>query len=248
MRSGSLCALLVITHGATRPVQEHTVLVGMVGADTVAVDRYLRDETKLEGVLFVREPQPHTMHYKAMFAPEGRFALMELTWRDVDGNDVQSARITFGVDSIRSELKDTSVHSFSAPTSLDAIPLPPRPWAMHAYSLVEHAAIIITMSEMRGEGKMPWIMAGETEAVTRRTRRLGADTFEIDYVGGPVRVQVDEGGRVVWLYGELDSVTIVVRRGESDVDLAGLAASFASRDTLKSLPRQSCSRRPSAAC
>lgn len=232
MRTVSLCVVLVLTHGAARPAQKYTVLIGTVGADTIAVDRFLRDETMLEGVLLVRAPHTHTMHYKGTFAPEGRFALMEITWRDPAGNDMRSAKITFGVDSIRSELKEMAIESFSAPPTLDAIPLPPKPYARYAYSLLEHASIVITLSEMRGEGQMPWILVGGSAADTLRTRRLGANTYEIDYVGGSVRMQVSEDGRLAWMTGTIDSVAFVVQRADGDVDMAGLTAAFAKRDTL----------------
>jgi hypothetical protein len=232
MRAASLCVLLVLTHGAARPAQEHTVLVGTAGGDTIAVDRYLRDETKLEGVLLVREPRPHTLHYKGTFAPEGRFALLEITWRDAAGNDMGSAKITFGVDSIRSRLKHTAIESFSAPPVLDAIPLPPKPYTRYAYSLLEHASIVITQSEMRDEGVMPWILMGARAADTLRTRRLSGNTYEIDYIDGSVRVQVGEDGRIARMDGTIDSIVFVVQRAAGDVDLAALTSSFASRDTL----------------
>jgi hypothetical protein len=239
LRPGCIGALFVLAHGASLPTQEYTILVGTVGTDTVAVDRFLRDELKLEGVLLVRQPRAHTLHYKAALAPEGRFTHMEMTWRDAEGNDMRTARITFGVDSIRSQLKDSNVRSFSTPPSLDAIPLPPRPWASHAYSILEHAAIVITMSQKGGDVELPWVMADDTSVVTKRARRVGADTLEIEFIAGLVRAGVGEDGRLVWMSGEIDSVTTVVRRAETDIDIDSLKAAFASRDTMGRYPASS---------
>jgi hypothetical protein len=239
---GDLCFLLLLAPGSTPPAQEFATLVGMAGADTVAVDRFARDETTLEGVLLVRTPRTHTMHYKAMLVPGGRISQLEMVWRDATGTEMRSARITFGVDSIRSIWKDGVEKSVSAAPSLAAIPLPPRPYAYQAYSMLEHAGMVVTMAKKPGLVPVEWMLTGGTKSLERRARRMRGDTLEIGFVDGPVRMHLGEGGRLVWLSGELGGTAIVIRRSETDVDLAALTASFARRDTAAPTPRRQAGR------
>jgi hypothetical protein len=231
LQIGGLSALLLLTHGAMRPAQEYSALIGMSGTDTIAVDRYTRNETTLEGVLLVRSPYTHTLHYTAMLAPDGRFSTLEMVWRNLDGHELRKARIAYGVDSIRSQLSDPTERSFSALPTLDAIPLPPRPYAYNAYAMLEHAVLVITMAKKTTDPALEWILAGATEALARNGHRLSGDTIEVGFLDGPLHAVVDTTGRLVWLSGDVDGRTIIVQRSESDVDLSALATSFASRDT-----------------
>ncbi len=224
---------LLFVASTTQPSeQQHTTLVGTIGSDTVAVDRFIRSAEHIEGVLFVRRPQPHTMHYKAALAPEGRFSLMEIIWRDTKGVETRSARISFGVDSIRSELKDGSVRKFSAPPTLDAIPLPPQPYASHCYALLEHAAIVLLMSKQPVMTDIEWISAGATKVEKRRIRRSVGDTIAIDFMAGPVRVYADTERRAIWLTVGNKPAQVVVKRSDKDINIEKLVASFVRRDRL----------------
>jgi hypothetical protein len=235
---GGLCVLLLFVPGSTPPAQDFATLVGTAGTDTVAVDRFTRDETTLEGVLLVRTPRTHTMHYKALLVPGGRFSQLEMVWRDATGAEMRSARITFGVDSIRSTWKDGVEKAVSAAPSLGAIPLPPRPYAYQAYSLLEHAGMVVTMAKNPVSGPVEWMLTGATETVEGRARRMRGDTLEIGFLEGAVRMRLGESGRLVWLSGVLGGTAIILQRSEADVDLAALTASFARRDTAARMPRR----------
>jgi hypothetical protein len=226
--------LLLMTYGAT-PSAQYTTLVGTVGTDTVAVDRFTRNTTTLEGVVFVRRPQPHTMHYKAALAPEGRFSRVEIIWRDAKGVEMRTANISFGVDSIRTEMKGTTALSIAAGPTLDAIPLPPQPYSSHAYSTLEHAAMMLLLTTNRPAAKeLEWIVAGNSKAAKHRVTRVAGDTVEIDYVGGQVRALLGNKDRrlIAMSIGGAPQLTLI-RRSASDINIARLTAAYAARDGIK---------------
>ena len=233
-RSSILAAwsVLFVAAGATTGKDDYTTLVGTIGNDTVAIDRFVRTVNRLEGVVLIRRPHVQTMQYKALLAPEGRFTSMEIVWRDAKGVETRSANISFGTDSIRSQTKDSVSRSYGAPPSLNAIPLPPQPYSANCYSLLEHAAIVLLMAARPPLANLEWINAGASKVEKRSIRRTNGDTVDIDFVAGSVRAVVDSTHRVAWLsIGTAPSVT-VVKRSATDVDIAKLTAAFAARDTL----------------
>jgi hypothetical protein len=228
--------LLIIT-GARSNAPQAVSLVGTIGNDTVAVDRFVRDATVLDGVVFVRRPTPHTLHYKATIAPPaGRFTQLEIVWRDARGTETRSAKMSFGVDSIRSELKAGGVvRSAGALPALDAIPLPPSPDAVHTYALLEHAALVLVNSN-KAMPNLEWLAIGARRTEKRRVRVVLANLVEMDFAAGPLRVYLGPDKRVKSLSIGSGANQTIVRRSESDIDIAKLTASFASRDTLRSAP------------
>jgi hypothetical protein len=233
-----------LAHGATTPAiarapaVQFTTLVGIIGTDTVAVDRYTRDGARIEGIVFMRRPDPHTMQYKATLAPEGRFTQMEIVWRDAKGVEIRAANISYGVDSIRTAFTGSTVRNTGAPSSLDAIPLPPMPDAAYAYGLLEHAATVFLMAPQNASPTLSWYTAGTAKAESRRVRRMAGDTIEIDYIGGPVRVWADPTKRIVWFSVGAPPRRALVTRAAKDVGIQKLHAAFLTRDKLDQPPQQ----------
>ena len=225
---------VVVLSYAAKPAAQYTVLVGTIGNDTVAVDRFTRDETSLEGVVFVRRPVAHTMHYKASLATEGRVTQMEIVWRDAAGKDMRSAMISFGIDSIRSLMKGGTIPSASAPVRLNAIPVPQQPHAAHVYGFLEHAGIILQLAN-RASTELEWITFGSRNTVKHRVTRVTRDTIEFDYIAGKVVAQIDSTKRLVSMTIGTTPVKTVVTRSDGDVNIIKLTANFADRDTLQRL-------------
>ncbi|MNC92792.1 hypothetical protein D3C83_92910 [compost metagenome] len=58
------------------------------------------------------------------------------------------------------------------------------------------------------------------------------DTVELDFIAGPVRAHADTARRLLWLSIGTTPTQTIVKRAATDIDIAKLVASFASRDTL----------------
>ena len=59
--------------------QSPSYIITRLGTDTVAVERYTRTASKLEGDLVLRYPRVRTLHYVADLAPSGAIKSMTTT-------------------------------------------------------------------------------------------------------------------------------------------------------------------------
>jgi hypothetical protein len=226
--------LLLLVHAAPSPAIQQTILVGTMGSDTIAVDRFIRDSTSLTGAVFIRRPTPHTINYKATLAPpRGRFTYLELIWRDSRGAEFRRSITSYGIDSIRTQLRDGTVVSYSAAVDLDAVPLPPRADMPHAYSILEHVGIALLAPAGPAATQIPWFASGSNSIAKHRVRRVRGDTVQIDFPAGPVRMHMGSDKRLQWMSIGISPVQTFVQRSDKDIDIAKLAASFAGRDSLR---------------
>lgn len=72
-------AIFVALSGAPGIVRAQTphVYVVRLGADTVAIDRFIRTSKRIEGDLITRSPTTHRTHYVGELASDGSFSSFE---------------------------------------------------------------------------------------------------------------------------------------------------------------------------
>jgi hypothetical protein len=61
--------------------------------DTVAIERFSRATTKLEGTLTVRNPKRTSERYSAVIAPDGSIPLIEVTTREGADTGSRGAKV-----------------------------------------------------------------------------------------------------------------------------------------------------------
>src|ERR1041384_2285733 len=79
--SARLAAVVLLLAPVVAQGQSPSYIVTRLGNDTVAVERYTRSPSKLEGDLVLRYPRVRTIHYVGALAPNGTIRSLTATVR-----------------------------------------------------------------------------------------------------------------------------------------------------------------------
>lgn len=193
-----------------------------LGRDTIAVERFSRTSTSMEGELLRRTPATHVIRYEVTLGANG--LPTDLTFSitrhgaTASPGSIRGGRILFQADSARIELqRDTlQVRRVAARTGVPALP--------ESYPLYE-----IWLSRLMASGQdslsVSFVapLGGPAGAV--RIHRLGADSALLPVFGAAVRMRTDRNGRLLGLDGRATTIKYEVERVEA-VDVRGLAQGF----------------------
>lgn len=209
------------------PATESAAFVVMLGADTMAVERFTRTPTTLEGDVVVRAPMTRVVHYSATLAPDGTIQRYESALRPgtaVQGPPTQQASISFIGDSAQV----TTTAGTNTRTSAIAARPGAVPMSVTTYALFEQGAL-----QHRRSGSdsthMDFVFAGGGQAMPVSFVSRGTDSLLIYFRGSPILASVDQDGRLTGLDGIRTTQKIIARRVPS-VDFDAIVASFAARD------------------
>jgi hypothetical protein len=178
--------------------------------DTVAVERFARTATKLEGTLVLRNPKHTSQHYSAVIAPDATLPLIEVTVREgidsaaATAKVVQRGRVIFKEDSAAvDEVGDAGLVTRVFGTEEGAIP-----YLNLSFALLEQAVRWGRMSQ--GSTELAFFNLGGGQTLKARTSSLGSDSLKLDI--GDVRyyLRIDQKGRV--LGGRIPEQDVVVER------------------------------------
>src|SRR5688500_15513346 len=198
-----------------------------LGRDTVAVERYARTSTSIEGERVSRAPRTVLLRYHATLTPDGRLARVELVSRAVANASARPQRsvTTFGVDTATVELTvGDSTRTLKVPTGAASALL-----VGNAYAFYEQAVIEARQSR-KDSVLVSFVAPGNPTAFPVSIRRRGADSVSIDYFGSPMLARVDERGRILGLDGRATTTKYIVTR-VPDADVLAFAQTFATRET-----------------
>jgi hypothetical protein len=207
--------LIVLTLAVPNRLQAQTAadtggFVVLHAGDTVAVERFARTQSKLEGTLVLRNPKNTSQHYSAVIAPDATLPLIEVTVRE--GLDtaaaktkvVQRARVIFKEDSAAvDEVGDAGLVTRVFGTEEGAIP-----YLNLSFALLEQA--VRRGRVKQGPSELAFFNLGGGQTLKARTSALGRDSLKLDIGDVRYHLRVDQQGRV--LGGRIPSQDVVVER------------------------------------
>lgn len=212
--------------GPTAADTGSTSLLVRLGRDTIAVERYRRTETGIEGELLRRVPATHVIRYSATLDEGGRPQTFEFDVEWTGGrpapNAVRGGRIEFGPDSAHIKLRRDDLGSQSVPTPL-AYPALPESYGLHELWLGRlrrtgsDSMTVATVAPLGGpSGRM-------------QVSALGGDTVTVPMFGAALRLRADGEGTLLEVDGMATAVKYEVDRIDP-ANIAGLATRFARAD------------------
>jgi len=221
-----LRAVLALPAPAALAAQTGQFVVRL-GRDTLAIEQYTRTADRLQGEQVVRAPRTVHRLYTVTFGPSGAAERFELVTHNVSGAPGPAetkATATFQGDSAVSTLtRSDSTRTVRARVGAGALP-----YLGQSFGLVEEVA-----RSARAAGRdrytMSMLVLGDTEPMPVTVTRGGSDSLTMMLDGiGPLRVRLDEQGRLLGVSGIGGTAQITVERVQG-LDFAGLGKSFAAR-------------------
>lgn len=218
-------AAAVATSLAAQSKEDHAGFIVTLGSDTVAVERYTRTATTLEGDLVTRVPRTRIIHYSAVLGRDGTVSRYEGSARFAADAPAApkspAAALTFGPDSVSIEIRiGDSTRSYRMAARSGAAPA-----LGFSYALTEQL-----IRQWRATGKdSVWfdlVFPGARQPVPTYVARRSADSVAIDTFGNPAMARVDGAGRLLGLDGSATTQKVLVQRVPT-VDVDGLATRFA---------------------
>ncbi len=214
LRLDSLSLLALILAVATPLLAQTTADSGSFvvrhASDTVAIERFSRTGTRLEGTLALRNPKKTSEHYSAVIAPDATLPLIEVTVRQgadsgpVKAKIVQRARVIFKEDSAAvDEVSDAGLVTRVFGTKQGAMP-----YLNLSFALLEQAVRRERMT--RGASHLAFFNLGGGQTLSARMSPLGSDSLKFDIGDIRFHLRVDRQGRV--LGGRIPSQNLVVER------------------------------------
>lgn len=180
------------------------------GPDTVAVERFIRSPTSLQGTLELRDARKTSERYSAVVAPDGTLPLIEITVRE--GRDsgaskakvIQRARVIFKEDSAAvDELGQAGLATRVFETEQGAVP-----YLNLSFALLEQAVRRARLAN--GGSQVAFFNLGGGQTLVAKFSPLGSDSLRLDIGDTRIHLRLDGDGRL--LGGRIPAQDVVVER------------------------------------
>jgi hypothetical protein len=207
-----------------------TTLLARLGTDTIAIERYTRTPTHMEGLIVTRLPVTRIGRYSVELGANGAPLRADFSQRDGDG-----AALANGLQSLSARFtRDSAIfvghRSAGDTTQAFALRGPVLPFVANSYGLYELALARISAS---GRDSMEFALVplaiGTRQATPRAVRVTGPDVVRIDYGGNPLIARHDGRGALVSLDGSRTTFKVNVER-IGDTDLEAIARMWKGRE------------------
>jgi hypothetical protein len=224
-----LLALAAAPAGAQRaaaPAAEEAAFIVRLGTDTVAVERFTRTATRLDGERLLRFPRTALVRYSATLGTDGAITRFESASVPLETDSTPaSTAVVFGMDSVRVTLAGgdgTRAYAMNPGTREVSIFLP------LSFALYEQLVRrIIGRGSDGADAEL--IFPGVFNPLPASVRRTAPDSAVIDFFGAPLLVHTDRAGRILGADGARTTQKVTVTR-ERRVDVMALARTFAARE------------------
>jgi hypothetical protein len=208
-------------------VPERGGFIVKLGIDTVAVERFSRTPTQLEGDVVSRSPRTAIVHYVATLGPTGRITRYEAATyagaQGLSGSAMMNSVVTIAGDTAVVQLhragRDTTLKLAVRP---GAVPMPPLTFAFYEQMIRQ------ARREKRDSMMVDMVFPGAPRA-SQTTLRMRGDSAIIDLFGLPAMARLDNIGRVLNLDGRQTTDKVLVDR-VANVNADSLARVFAARE------------------
>ncbi len=198
-----------------------------LGNDTVAVERFSRTRTQLEGDVVSRSPRTTILHYVATLGPTGRITRYEAAMHPgaggLAGPAVQNSVVTIVGDTAVVEIHGArGDRTMKLAVRPGAVPMPPLTFAFYEQMIRQARA------EKRDSLMVDMVFPGAPQT-TQTKLIMRRDSAVIDLFGLPAFARLDNVGRVLNLDGRQTTDKVLVERVDN-VDADGIARMFAARE------------------
>jgi len=165
--------------------------------DTVAVERFTRAATKLDGTLTLKNAKQTSERFSAVIAPDATIPLIEVIVREgvdtgaVRSRIVQRARVIFREDSAAvDEMSNAGLMTRVFGTEAGAVP-----YLNLSFALLEQAVRRARAAPERSE--VAFFNLGGGQTLTGKLSASGPDSLTLDIGDIRYRLRVDKEGRVL---------------------------------------------------
>lgn len=198
--------------------------VTTLGQDTIAVERFSRTASTLEGDLVTRVPQTRIVHYKATLAA-GQVTRFDLTARTPGGTAPLFTTVTvFAPDTATLEIhRGDSTRTLKMAVHPGAVP-----FVFGSYALTEQA-VMQAVAGHQDSVTIDLVANGARQALEMYVARHGRDSVAVDHFGTPGLARISPTGQLLGYDGRLTTEKHVVHR-VGDINVEQMAAQFAARD------------------
>jgi hypothetical protein len=193
-------SILSLTRPAGLRAQSSTdggTFILLRGRDTVAVEEFSRESTKLVGTLVLHNPKKTSERYSAVIAPDATLPLIEVTTREgVDSGPrkakiVQRARVIFKEDSVAvDEMGSAGLMTRVFGTEAGAVP-----YLNLSFALLEQA--VRRARATPGKSGVSFFNLGGGQTLSATLTPLGADSLKLDIGNVRFDLRVDPAGRLL---------------------------------------------------
>ncbi|HEX6533232.1 MAG TPA: DUF2911 domain-containing protein [Gemmatimonadaceae bacterium] len=225
----TLCAGAALAQGA-----DQGAFLVRLGNDTVAVERFTRTPTTLDGVNLLRIPQTVVRHYTATFDARGYLTRYEVSVRGAaqpaDAPPMQHALLTFRGDSAVVELHADSSRTVAVKAGPELLPL------MNLGYASWETALLRARRTGADSVSIPMLFLGSPETSVVTIKRLGRDSVLMTTPFGDSRLAVDGSWHLLGLASPGSTQQVTVQRLRT-VDIDALTRAFASRGMGMPSPR-----------
>jgi hypothetical protein len=219
--------------------QETRFIVTRLGTDTVAIERYVRSPSKLEGDVVLRNPRVQTYHYTADLGARGELKNFRLTARRADADPTAPPRIqivdTFE-DSVavlevsRAGVRDTTLSGRKTYRGRISPQFPSEP---PSYGVYEQ---ILASSALKGDSVSYALMGpggGPVPAIILRRRGADSVAFNSTFFPGWIEVaRVDSRGHILGVNSVATTVKTVAETAPT-LDYDRVVAGWAAAEKAK---------------
>jgi hypothetical protein len=179
-------------------------------SDTVATEQFTRTETKLEGILAIRDTRKTNQRYTAVVAPDATLPLIEVTVREGSDSGGQRARVT---QRARVIFKDDSaavdaMGGDGLQTRLFQTERGAVPYLNLSFALLEQAVRRARATPRNFQ--VAFFNLGGGQTLTARLLPLAADSVRLDIGNIEYHLRVDSDNRV--LGGRIPAQDVVAER------------------------------------
>ena len=223
-----LASAVVVPSVLHAQIPERGGFIVRLGVDTVAVERFSRTPTQLEGDVVSRSPRTAIVHYVATLAPSGRITRYEASThaggQGLAGPAMMSTVVTIAGDTAvvqlhRAGRPDTTLRLAVRP---GAVPMPPLTFAFYEQMIRQ------ARREKRDTMMVDMVFPGAPR-VSQTTLRMRGDSAIVDLFGLPAMARLDNIGRVLNLDGRQTTDKVLVDRVDN-VNADSLARVFGARE------------------
>jgi hypothetical protein len=242
-----LAALLVFSVGSIQ-AQIKAGFVSRLGTDTVAVERYSRSATKIEGDLVSPIPRTTITHYIATLDAKGTVVKFELSTRAPsaapDAPPLLERTSTMSDSVVTTEVRRNgrrdTVNSGRTVVRPGAVPV------VNNSNVFYEQMILQSRASKADSIPMDLFSAGPQGRLQSYVVRRGNNAYVVGWFNSlPQYVKTNDAGYIVSLDARETTVKVAVERVD-DVDVEGIAKSFAAREASVGRPAGQLSPRDTA--
>jgi hypothetical protein len=205
-----------------------------LGRDTVAVERFTRSATRLEGERLLRYPRTALVHYSATLGSDGAITRFESASVPLPNDSSRgSSTVIFGMDSVRVTLSSgdsTRAYAMNPAVTEASVYLP------FSFALYEQL-VRRTIGRGADSALAELVFPGVFNPLPTSVRRIAPDSIAIDFFGAPMLARIDRTGRILGLDASSTTQKVTVKR-ERGADVPALARAFADRERTEGAPGQ----------